>query len=168
VYSYSFLIKHRSLRYYLTFLLSVLFINATIFSFNWDECHNLRAENYKMYLESIGNQEKILEFCYGDSFKAWKWVATNTSKDAKIATNDIRHYYLERKSANFASWELKDLYYLNNSEKCIEKLCSDGFQYIYLNTRGAFDLIPTCVLNVNNTALILLNYSDIKVYKLKC
>jgi hypothetical protein len=169
VYSYSFLLEHKTLRYYLIFLLSILFFNSTIFSLNWDECHPLRAENYNKYVESIGDREKILEFCYGESFKAWKWIATNTEKDSKIATNDIRHYYLERKATDFASWELKDLYYLNSTEMCIKKLCESGFSYIYLNTQGAFDLIPNCLLNINNnTATTLLSYRYINIYKLKC
>ena len=146
----------------------VLFFNSIFFSLLWDECHSQNEKNYENILENIGNYEWILEFCYGNSVKAWKWISSNTEMDAKIATNDIRDYYLNRSVIHTDSWNLRGLYYVNKDDECIQVLCTEGVSYLYINPY-ANAIIPTCLNNITSRkAKIVANYKDIKIYKLEC
>jgi hypothetical protein len=118
-------------------------------------------------LERIGDYEGILEFCYQDSAKAWKWISSNTENNARIATNDVRDYYLNKSVIHTDSWELKNLYYNDNYE-CIQILCSKGFSYLYINPY-ANTILPPCLTNVSSKkAQVAAKYNSITIYKLKC
>jgi hypothetical protein len=119
-------------------------------------------------LERIGDYEGILEFCYQDSAKAWKWISSNTEINTKIATNDIRDYYLNRSVIHLDSWELKGLYYIKKSDECIKTFCNKGISYLYVNPYTNV-ILPSCLADISsvNTKL-LVSYKSIKIYGLEC
>jgi hypothetical protein len=160
------LFERSKIKFLLFSLVFILFFNSIFFSLLWDECHPQNEKNYWQILEKIGDHNSILEFCYVDSAKAWKWISSSTESNAKIATNDIRDYYINRSVIHTDSWELKDLYHSNNDE-CIRILCSKGISYLYINPY-ANTILPPCLTNVSSKDQVVASYRDIKIYKLKC
>jgi len=162
------LFEKSKLRFLFLSLTFILFFNSIFFSLLWDECHPQNEKSYQQVLERIGDYEGILEFCYQDSAQAWKWISSNTEINAKIATNDIRDYYLNRSVVHLDSWELKDLYYVKRSNECIKTLCSKRISYLYVNPYTNV-IFPSCLTDISsvNTKL-LVSYKGIKIYGLEC
>jgi hypothetical protein len=158
--------ERSKLKFLLFSLVFILFYNSIFFSLLWDECHPQNEKNYWQMLEKIGDYNSILEFCYGDSAKAWEWISSSTENDAKIATNDIRDYYINRSVTHTDSWELKDLYHSDNDE-CMRILCSKRISYLYINPY-ANTILPPCLTNVSSKDQVVASYKDINIYKLKC
>jgi hypothetical protein len=61
---------------------------------------------------------------------AWKWINENTPADARIATFDIKYYYLERNVMPLDGNESAPLYKLETIEESIEFLQDRGVEYI--------------------------------------
>jgi len=160
------LFERSKIKFLLFSLVFILFFNSIFFSLLWDECHPQNEKNYWQILEKIGDYNSILEFCYGDSAKAWEWISSSTESNAKIATNDIRDYYINRSVIHTDSWELKDLYHSDN-DGCMRILCSKGVSYLYINPY-ANTILPLCLTNVSSKDQMVASYRDIKIYKLKC
>jgi hypothetical protein len=158
--------ERSKLKFLLFSLVFILFYNSIFFSLLWDECHPQNEKNYWQMLEKIGDYNSILEFCYGDSAKAWEWISSSTENDAKIATNDIRDYYINRSVIHTDSWELKDLYHSDN-DGCMRILCRKRISYLYINPY-ANTILPPCLTNVSSKDQVVASYKDINIYKLKC
>lgn len=62
--------------------------------------------------------------------EAWKWINENTPKDARIATFDIKDYYIERNVMPLDGNESAPLYKMQTIEESIEFLQDRGVQYL--------------------------------------
>jgi len=61
---------------------------------------------------------------------AWKWINENTPTDARIATYDIKQYYIERDVVSLDGSEAAPLYKMNTVEECIDFLEERNVTYI--------------------------------------
>jgi hypothetical protein len=61
---------------------------------------------------------------------AWQWINQNTPADAKIATYDIKQYYLEREIFTLDGSEAAPLYKMNTIEESIDFLEKSNVTYV--------------------------------------
>ena len=61
---------------------------------------------------------------------AWKWINENTPTDARIATYDIKEYYIEREVVSLDGSEAAPLYKMDTVEECIDFLEERNVTYI--------------------------------------
>lgn len=61
---------------------------------------------------------------------AWKWINENTSKDARIATYDIKDYYIEREIFQLDGNESAPLYHMVSIEQAMNFLHEKGVTHI--------------------------------------
>jgi len=66
-------------------------------------------------------------FAEGD---AWKWINENTPTDARIATYDIKQYYIERDVVSLDGSEAAPLYKMDTIGECIDFLEERNVTYI--------------------------------------
>ncbi len=61
---------------------------------------------------------------------AWKWINENTPIDARIATYDIKEYYIEREVVSLDGNEAAPLYKMDTVEECIDFLEERNITYV--------------------------------------
>ena len=61
---------------------------------------------------------------------AWQWINENTPPDARIATYDIKEYYIERNVVSLDGSEAAPLYKMDNIEDCIDFLEERNVTYV--------------------------------------
>lgn len=102
-------------------LLSLIIVSSTLMVPYMDTIKpNCQPEDDKTaYLSHV--------FAEGD---AWQWINENTSKDARIATFDIKEYYIERDIFPLDGNESVTLYQMETIEECIDFLQERGVSYL--------------------------------------
>ncbi len=123
--------KIKVVKWILNFFFIFLYFNTLYLSFFWDECPSKKILNT---FENLGEYQKILEICYGDYAKLWKWVNENIPENETIATNDYRFYYYNKTILELSSWKLKDLYYSSGINESREIFKKNKINYIVLVT----------------------------------
>lgn len=121
---------HRPLRYAIMAILLLLFINSVYLSFVWTECIGATRNDILYYMQGLGDHSKVLEACYGDDAKIWDWVNMNLPADGGVATNEIKHYYINRTLVNFDDWNLRYLYYASEINETMEVFKGNDIRYI--------------------------------------
>jgi hypothetical protein len=61
---------------------------------------------------------------------AWQWINENTPTDARIATYDIKEYYLERDVVSLDGREAAPIYKMDTVEECIDFLEERNITYV--------------------------------------
>jgi hypothetical protein len=75
------------------------------------------------------NKWEYLAQLYEDA-DAWKWINENTPQNARIATYEIRHYYIEREVILLDGYAAAPIYKTNNIEEAINYLREQNISYI--------------------------------------
>ncbi len=120
--------------------LIIFFTYYLYWSFVWDECIEAGEGEVRAYLSSLGNEERILEICYKDDARLWKWVREHVPLDARIATSDIRWYYYNRSNMiDLDSWELHELQHANSIEEVVRILEEREIDYFIPGKEGEID-----------------------------
>lgn len=133
IYLINNLYSEKIFRTFLIVILAIIYVNSLFLSFIWDECIGAEKKDVISYMRSLGNYDKILDICYKDDAKMWKWVNENVSEKEKIATTDVRWYYFNKTMIDTDSWQLKDLYYANNTKEIRDILKKNGINFILIN-----------------------------------
>jgi uncharacterized membrane protein len=121
---------HRPLRYAIMAILALIFVNSVYLSFVWTECIGATRDDILYYMQDLGDHSRVLEACYGDDAKIWEWVSMNLPTDGGVATNEIKHYYMNRTLVNFDDWKLRDLYHSSEINETINVFKHNGIKYI--------------------------------------
>lgn len=129
IYFIKFLQEFKVIKWALVLFFVFLYINSLYLALFWDECP-IGGIEYPKILEYLSDHKKILEICYGGNAKLWNWVDDNIPDNETIATNDIRLYYYNKEVIEFASWKLRELYYLMDIDESVGALKENGVGYV--------------------------------------
>jgi len=84
--------------------------------------------SFKPNSEQDGNKWSYLSQVFEEG-DAWKWINENTPADARIATYDIKEYYVERDIVSLDGYEAAPLYRMDDVEECIDFLEGKNVTY---------------------------------------
>jgi hypothetical protein len=130
------------------------------------------------------SREQYISSIYQEG-NAWQWINQNTPANTKIASYDIKEYYLNRMLFPLDGGEAAPLYYMDSIQEALQFLTDNGVGYVLsapwaspmderlppaytwcIITRylGDVDYLPPVFVDANGTAVYhvgTLNYTDI-------
>lgn len=168
-----FFVKRKTLLFLFFYtLFTYLFFISFLYSFIWDECHRVRnLYDVTLLFNSLGEYEKMLKICYGSSFYAWKWIKENIKENETILTNDLRHFYFAKNYSQIIdidSWKVKELFYLNNTQKVKKLLCKLNISYVYV-VRNILPTTPPILINsLKIFNKLVFKHRGIEIYRVEC
>jgi hypothetical protein len=130
VYLINLLIKFKTIKWLLILFFARLYLNSLFLTLFWDECPGGDKKTFLQTLENLGNHEKILEICYGNDAKLWKWVNENLPKNATIAVADFKLYYFNRTVIETTSWKLRNIFYASEIREVMPTFKENNISYL--------------------------------------
>ena len=79
---------------------------------------------------SISDELDYVAFFYPGDAEAWRWINDNTKADEKIATFDIRYYYIDREVFPLDGKDASELY-KTSIDEAVKMLRKLGVRYIF-------------------------------------
>jgi hypothetical protein len=142
LYLIRYLEKFKIVRLVLTLFLILLYFNSIYLALFWDECPRGKGKFFEI-IENLGNHQKILEICYGNEAKLWKWVNENIPENEIVATTDFKLYYYNKTVIELRSWKLRGLYYSSSINETVKILKENNISYLVITVATEeFDKFP--------------------------
>jgi hypothetical protein len=142
LYLIRYLEKFKIVRLVLTLFLILLYFNSLYLALFWDECPRGKGKFFEI-IENLGNHQKILEICYGNEAKLWKWVNENIPENEIVATTDFKLYYYNKTVIELRSWKLRGLYYSSSINETVKILKENNISYLVITVATEeFDKFP--------------------------
>jgi 4-amino-4-deoxy-L-arabinose transferase-like glycosyltransferase len=147
----------------LKWFFAVAFAAFTIFSlflnFSLVPCSRGKSTIYN-YLNAFDRNE-MLEVCYGNSAKIWKWVNENVPEGKLVATYEPYFYYYNKTVVAFDSWQLRQIYHTANDTEIIAVLKSNNIAFlVVLDTEAKLK-------KYSEQFALLYETEGIKIYKME-
>jgi len=134
-YFLEFLFKQKFLstwkNLFVVLLLAIIYVTGFLISIFWDGCYDSVGQKTAFkFFESVGDNWKVIDLCYGNEAKTWKYVNERLPQDAVIATTDSKMYYIDRTVVAMDSWDLREIYHNKTIDNMHLVLKTNNISYI--------------------------------------